>query len=90
MFYVSTSCPTCHQGMVGFCRYQDDTQLGLMCQRCETLYSDPEHLSSGHGQYPPHDAVSEAHPARWATQNEIEMRGWLSFIEGELVPDSHD
>ena len=85
MFYVSARCPICQQGLVGFCRYHDGTTLGLMCQRCETLYPSPEHLRSEHGQYPPHEALTESQPVRWATQNEIEMRGWLDNIEGELI-----
>jgi hypothetical protein len=85
MFYASTSCPTCHRGTVGFCRYQDGTRLGLMCNRCETLYPSPDHLSARHGQYPPHEALADAHPVQWATQNEIELRGWLDSIAGELI-----
>ena len=90
MFYASTSCPTCHQGVVGFCRYQDGTTLGLMCERCETLYPSPEHLSSKYGQYPPHQALAESQHARWATQKEIEVRGWLGFIAGELISNPYE
>lgn len=86
MFYISKRCPTCHIGMLGFCRNQDDTTIGLMCERCDTHYAGPDHLTAKEGHYPLQDAFTDAMPARWALQNEIDLRGWLHLVEGELIP----
>lgn len=92
MFYIGT-CPVCEAGVLGI-RICSDGQTGLvMCDECDTLWTDPRDLGSSQGLAAqgadftvPGFSFSIAGPAsRWATRNEIESRGWFELITGEYL-----
>jgi hypothetical protein len=86
MFLLETSCPTCAIGTVALCRCVDGVQLAALCVRCDTLYPNPKTLSARSGVYPPHAGMPCDGPPTWATQNEIDIKGWSDLIVGEWVP----
>jgi hypothetical protein len=85
MFYLGTPCPTCEVGCLAFCRHHDGVTLGILCERCDTLYEGPEQISAKEGSYPPHEALGDDAEVTWASQNELDVRGWLHHTDGECL-----
>lgn len=84
MLYVAQPCPICTTGHVAFCRCADNARIALMCVCCESLWDAPEPLEAASAHFPPHAANTGAATC-WASQVEIELRGWLDLIAGELL-----
>jgi hypothetical protein len=83
VFIIEKQCCICSVGHIGFCRCDDNARLALMCVNCESLWDEPEALDAVRAHFPPH-AAATGDATRWATQAEIELRGWLDHIFGEL------
>lgn len=82
MFYISQRCPVCAVGHVGFCRCADSTTIALMCSCCDSQWEEPAVVDAVHAVFPPDDGG--ACPV-WASQSEVELKGWLNYVVGELV-----
>ncbi|HET6343742.1 MAG TPA: hypothetical protein VFH51_02370 [Myxococcota bacterium] len=52
---------------------------------CESMWTCPEELDAVHARFPPHSVQRRDGSCLWATQAEIQLRGWLELIAGELV-----
>jgi hypothetical protein len=85
LFYIGVPCPICHVGRVGFCLCRDTATIGLMCMECESLWTHPDELDAVHARFPPHGVQRRDGSCQWASQAEIELRGWLDLIDGEIV-----
>ena len=85
MFYITGNCPICSNGIIGICRCDDQVRLALLCKDCHSLWLEPQQVTAVKAQFPPHAGVQGDTPHHWASQGEIELRGWFEWISGELV-----
>lgn len=90
MIYVEEYCPVCGTGSVGFMLCGDSAALVIMCDECDALWATPDNWTKTPAVYaqPPDFLVpgvdqSIAPPARWATAQEVEARGWSEYVAGE-------
>ncbi len=91
MFYVSTTCPACSAGAVGFRRCSDEQTIVLLCDECNAVWTSPDEVSLETVVFPQAPSyvvsglgVSIAKPAsRWASADEIERAGWRHSVAGE-------
>jgi hypothetical protein len=91
MFYISTPCPACSAGAVGFRRCSDGRSIVLLCNECDAVWLQPHIVTLDSAIFPtaPDYAVaglecSVAGPhAHWAGRDEIRAAGWEAFIAGE-------
>jgi hypothetical protein len=89
MFYMC-ECPIpCGNGCAGFWRCADNKTVILKCDECGMPWLNPTDVMKEASVDPnspclPNTSIRIYGPgAGWATRNEIENVGWLSFIGGE-------
>ena len=94
MYYISTLCPACSTGALGFRRCSDGKSIVLLCNECAAVWLQPNTITAESAIFPtgPDYEVAElgctiASPrADWAVRKEIEAAGWKAFIAGDGNP----
>lgn len=90
MQYVQVGCVVCVQGVLGIRRCSDGKTLIVMCDECETVWSNPQQLGadSALDATPPEWIVRElgvaiaGDKAGWATNAEVAAAGWADAVRG--------
>ncbi len=91
MFRVKGECPICGTGSIGFRVCSGESTLVLMCDECDSLWTDPRSTHASKALYAeapdflvPGLSCSIGAPAsRWASREEVEGVGWGALIQGE-------
>jgi hypothetical protein len=95
MFFIKDSCPVCRTGLLGIRRCTDEQNLVVMCDECETVWESPTLISTTNAldAEPPNFEVASLGIAiatgssGWAGQEEINAKGWSSFVKGEQLSE---
>jgi hypothetical protein len=89
-WYAKGVCPVCYASTLGFVVGSDGRRVLLLCCECDACYQEPAPVGWEQATFPSSPAFfveelgcSVKFPeARWATQKEIEDRGWGEFVGG--------
>lgn len=88
MLCLSTNCPICGTGNLGFRTCDDHRTIVIMCDECDAVWLDPAQTDASLALYPskppfivPGTSVSIAQPkAHWSSRDEIVAAGWADWI----------
>lgn len=90
MQYVQIGCVVCLQGLLGILRCSDGKTLVVMCDECDTVWSNPWQLGpeSALDAPPPAWLIADlgvaiaGDKAGWATSAEVAAAGWAEAVRG--------
>jgi hypothetical protein len=89
MFYVSTPCPACGEGLLGFQMCSDGKTIVLVCDECDAVYLRPDAITRETALFPSWPdflieglgcSIATAAGARWATLEEIRAAQLEKFV----------
>lgn len=91
MFYLCKCPQDCGDGYIDFWRCSDSKSIILRCDECEAPWlnpadvtaAEPMQMSAPNYLLPKTNVPVYGGCSGWATQHEIEMAGWSSFLQGE-------
>jgi hypothetical protein len=76
MLIVRVGCPICANGLIGIRRCSDGKSLVLMCDECESVWLDPQHISA-------EEAVDVQPPSFVVAQLGVSVAGVLAGWAGD-------
>ena len=92
-FHMNANCPLCEQGLLLFRKSSTGKLLFVTCDECDSVWLDVVGIKLENAFFPWHengqwfiqgteDSVFGGN-SRWATLEEVNLRGWSDAISGE-------